>query len=84
MDYLNSLQDWAQKWCMNFNPSKCTVLHINRPALKHNYQLKGETLLKLCFYFFDDGLISISNSEQKEQTNIEKYVFYCSVSEIHI
>ena len=25
-----------------------------------------------------------SNSEQKEQTNKEKYVFYCSVSQIHI
>ena len=25
----------------------------------------------------------LSNSEQKEQTNKEKYVFYCSVSQIH-
>ena len=25
-----------------------------------------------------------SNSEQEEQTNREKYVFYCSVSQIHI
>ena len=25
-----------------------------------------------------------SNSEQKEQPNKEKYVFYCSVSQIHI
>ena len=32
-DDLYSLQDWAQKWCMNFNPSKCTVLHINHPPL---------------------------------------------------
>ena len=47
-DDLNSLQDWALKWCMNFNPSKCTVLHINRPRCKtyqHDYQLKGETLV---------------------------------------
>ena len=47
-DDLNSLQDWAQKWCMNFNPSKCTVLHINRPRSKtyqHDYQLEGETLV---------------------------------------
>ena len=37
-DDLNSLQDWAQKWCMNFNPSKCTVLHIIRtppPPVKY-------------------------------------------------
>ena len=36
------------------------------------------------FYFHNDGFISTSNSEQKEQTNREKYVFYCSVSQIHI
>ena len=35
------------------------------------------------FQFHNDGFISI-NSEQKEQTNKEKYVFYCSVSQIHI
>ena len=29
------------------------------------------------------GFISTSNSEQKEQTNKEKYVFYCNVSQIH-
>ena len=47
-DDLNSLQDWAQKWCMNFNPSKSTVRHINRlrcKAYQHDYQLKGETLV---------------------------------------
>ena len=32
----------------------------------------------------NDGFISISNSEQEEQTNREKYDFYCSVSQIHI
>ena len=31
-----------------------------------------------------NNFISTSNSEQKEQTNREKYVFYCSVSQIHI
>ena len=39
---------------------------------------------KLLFKFYNDGFISTSNSEQKEQTNREKYVFYCSVSQIHI
>ena len=38
---------------------------------------------KLLFKFYNDGFISTSNSEQ-EQTNGEKYVFYCSVSQIHI
>ena len=45
---------------------------------------KGDKSDKLLFYFYNDGFISTSNSEQKEQTNREKYVFYCSVSQIHI
>ena len=39
---------------------------------------------KLLFEFYNDGFISTSNSEQKEQTNRKKYVFYYSVSQIHI
>ena len=41
---------------------------------------------KLLFKFYNDGFISTSrpNSEQEEQTDREKYVFYCSVSQIHI
>ena len=39
---------------------------------------------KLFLKFYNDGFISSSNSEQEEQTNKEKYVFYCSVSQIHI
>ena len=39
---------------------------------------------KLLFKFYNDDFISTSNIEQKEQTNREKYVFYCSVSQIHI
>ena len=39
---------------------------------------------KYLFKFYNDGFISTNNSEQKEQTNKQKYVFYCSVSQIHI
>ena len=39
---------------------------------------------KLLFKFYNNGFISTSNSEQEKQTNREKYVFYCSVSQIHI
>ena len=39
---------------------------------------------KLLFEFYKDGFISTRNSEHKEQTNREKYDFYCSVSQIHI
>ena len=39
---------------------------------------------KLLFQFCNDGFISTSNSEKEEQTNREKNVFYCSVSQIDI
>ena len=39
---------------------------------------------KILFEFYNDGFISTRKSEQKEQTNREKYFFYCSVSQIHI
>ena len=39
---------------------------------------------KLLFKFYNDGFISPSNNEKEEQTNREKYVFYCNVSQIHI
>ena len=34
--------------------------------------------------FIISRMISISNIEKKEQTNREKYVFYCCVSQFHI
>ena len=39
---------------------------------------------KLLFKFYNDGFISTSKSEQEEQTYREKYVFYCSVLQIHM
>ena len=36
------------------------------------------------FPHYNDGFISKSNIEQKEQKNREIYAFYCSVSQVHI
>ena len=44
---LSKLQSWADIWCMNFNPSKCSVLRVARPRspkLHFDYTLKGQTL----------------------------------------
>ena len=44
---LSALQDWADRWGMCFNPSKCSVLRVSRPKSKNlefQYTLKGETL----------------------------------------
>ena len=57
---LSALQDWADRWGMCFNPSKCSVLRVSRPKFKNlefEYTLKGETLanvsstpyLSVCF-----------------------------------
>ena len=44
---LSALQDWADRWGMCFNPSKCSVRRVSRPKSKNlefQYTLKGETL----------------------------------------
>ena len=44
-------------------------------------KLKARTGIIFCNWEkSNDGNPQNSNSEQKEQTNKEKYVFYCSVS----
>ena len=47
---LSALQDWADRWGMCFNPSKCSVLRVSRPKYKNlefEYTLKGETLVNV-------------------------------------
>ena len=43
---LTALQEWAQKWQMKFNPSKCHVLRISRKQnpIESNYVLMGKVL----------------------------------------
>jgi hypothetical protein len=43
---LDKLQEWEQEWDMEFNPSKCQVLHItrNRNVIEHGYFLHGQAL----------------------------------------
>ena len=43
---LNLLQEWEEKWDMEFNPSKCQVLHITRSCrpIRYNYTMHGQTL----------------------------------------
>ena len=43
---LTALQEWAQKWQMKFNPSKCHVLRISRKQnpVESNYVLMGKGL----------------------------------------
>lgn len=43
---LDTLQEWERTWDMEFNPSKCQVLHISRARrpIHSQYTLHGETL----------------------------------------
>ena len=43
---LHKLEIWGKDWEMEFNPSKCQVLHIIRPrtSVRHQYVLHGQVL----------------------------------------
>ena len=43
---LNKLKEWADKWGMKFNPSKCEIMRIchNRTPLERFYTLSGQVL----------------------------------------
>ena len=43
---LDTLQEWERTWDMDFNPSKCQVLHItrSRQPLQSQYTLHGQFL----------------------------------------
>jgi hypothetical protein len=38
---INALQDWAQEWSMEFNESKCSVLHLGKNNPRQQYSLNG-------------------------------------------
>ena len=42
---LDNLLIWAETWCMDFNTSKCKVMHIGRSNNKHAYFMNGLQLL---------------------------------------
>ena len=41
---INSLHEWAQKWQMQFNADKCSILHMGRNNVNHPYELGERTL----------------------------------------
>ena len=43
---LDCLQEWGVKWDMEFNPSKCQVIHItqSRNPIKNKYMMHGQIL----------------------------------------
>ena len=47
---LEALDNWAVKWGMRFNPSKCNIMRIHRgrPSLSKSYDFRGEVLQDIC------------------------------------
>ena len=42
---LPTLQNWAERWGMRFNPQKCYIMHIHHSQIRSRiYQLCGEVL----------------------------------------
>ena len=42
---INNLVEWAKKWAMKFNASKCKILHVGRNNPKYDYYM-GETKIE--------------------------------------
>ena len=45
---LNRLQDWSEKWKMQFNVNKCTIMSIGKENFHVEYSLSKNTLGKTC------------------------------------
>ena len=41
---IDRMQDWAEKWQMDFNADKCVVVHFGRSNGMKEYNIKGKTL----------------------------------------
>ncbi len=41
---LDCLYDWADKWGMSFNVSKCKVMHVGRNNPEYEYTMRGQKL----------------------------------------
>ena len=39
---INKLVEWANKWQMNFNVDKCSVMHIGHNNMKSNYNISNQ------------------------------------------
>ena len=53
---INSIHSWSETWDLNFNISKCCVLHFGRPNVRSAYKIK-DMLLKSKHQEKDLGII---------------------------
>ncbi|KAF7684982.1 putative RNA-directed DNA polymerase from transposon X-element, partial [Cucumispora dikerogammari] len=44
---LDKLVEWAEKWQMNFNIEKCTIMHVGTKNLNYNYAMGNQDLAEV-------------------------------------
>ena len=62
---INTLAEWADRWQMAFNASKCKVMHIGRTNVKTDYSM-GDTVLAKCSSEKDLG-VNLSDTLKAEK-----------------
>ena len=65
---LDKLDQWSQKWQMQFNADKCSVIHLGHKNRQYNYKL-GNHELKKSVKERDLGVIVESSMKWSEQCN---------------
>ena len=43
---IDNLVEWADKWAMQFNATKCKILHVGRKNPKYEYFMNGEKIME--------------------------------------
>lgn len=63
---INALSKWSEKWLMEFNEDKCSVIHFGKKNPKHNYTLR-KTSIKSVEKQRDLGVIISHDLKSKSQ-----------------
>ena len=63
---INSLQNWGQKWSMEFNVKKCKIMHCGKTNPKFDYNIDG-TILEKVEAERDVGVTVTSNLKPTKQ-----------------
>jgi hypothetical protein len=66
---LDNLNHWSQKWQMQFNVDKCSVIHLGHKNNLYNYKL-GDANLKNADKEKDLGVIVSGSGKWSEQCNV--------------
>ena len=64
---MNSLMNWSNQWQLNFNVSKCSVLHIgkNNPCITYHINEHGSQELSKKEFEKDIGVIFDKDCQEK-------------------